>query len=523
VVVAAGLGSRLAADLPGVPRKALIELAGHSLAAWSTWALSRTPGVDEVLVVLHPDDVATAEDSDLGRALRAAGATRFVAGGARRQDSVRNGVEAAQAGAGRYVLVHDAARPLLDPADAGRALAKAQEAEGGSLLATPARDTIKRVDGEGRVQATIPRAEVWLAQTPQVAPRDVLLAALDDLAGEDVTDEAMALERRGVPVVVVEGPPTNFKVTTADDLPRAEQTLEAFLDAGRGAPPPSAGEGGPEPDHESGTARLRARLRDLASGRALESLGEAGDTDWSQAAGDLRDLLGEASRETASRVSNALRAALLQAGLGGGAGEPEFGRPDFGDVWESGAGPLANALGTIRSGVGTDRHRLVEGRPLILGGVTIPHPKGLAGHSDADALTHAVIDALLGAAGLGDIGEAFPDTDPAFAGADSLELLRKTVDRVRDGGLVVTHVDAVIHAERPKLKPHKAAMRRNLSQVLGVPEAAVNLKAKTGEGVGPVGEEQVIEATCVATLVPAPPVLRPGWTTEDEPQDVSGA
>jgi 2-C-methyl-D-erythritol 2,4-cyclodiphosphate synthase len=151
------------------------------------------------------------------------------------------------------------------------------------------------------------------------------------------------------------------------------------------------------------------------------------------------------------------------------------------------------------TGIGWDSHRLVEGRPLVLGGVRIEHERGLAGHSDADVLTHAVIDALLGAAGRGDIGEHFPDTDPRWAGADSLELLRAVAGELL-GGREVLHVDTTVVAERPKLGPHKAAMRERLAAALGVAPERVNVKATTGEGMGFVGRGEGIAALAVATL-----------------------
>ena len=138
----------------------------------------------------------------------------------------------------------------------------------------------------------------------------------------------------------------------------------------------------------------------------------------------------------------------------------------------------------------------------MLGGVEIPFERGLAGHSDADVLAHAIIDALLGAAGLGDIGEHFPDTDPAYAGADSMALLRTVVGRVSDQGLAVAHVDATVMAERPPLAPHRAAIRASLAGGLGVGERAVNVKATSGEGMGFVGRGEGIAALAVATLEP---------------------
>jgi 2-C-methyl-D-erythritol 2,4-cyclodiphosphate synthase len=155
---------------------------------------------------------------------------------------------------------------------------------------------------------------------------------------------------------------------------------------------------------------------------------------------------------------------------------------------------------TTTTGIGWDSHRLVPGRPLVLGGVTIPHPEGLAGHSDADVLTHAVIDALLGAAGLGDIGGHFPDTDPRYAGADSLGLLRTVLAAVGEAGWAVVHVDATVVMERPKLAPHRDAIRETLAGVLGLEPRRVNVKASTGEGMGFVGRGEGVAALAVATL-----------------------
>jgi 2-C-methyl-D-erythritol 2,4-cyclodiphosphate synthase len=154
----------------------------------------------------------------------------------------------------------------------------------------------------------------------------------------------------------------------------------------------------------------------------------------------------------------------------------------------------------LRTGLGVDTHAFAPGRPLILGGVAIPHEAGLAGHSDADVLTHAVIDALLGAAGLGDIGQLFPDTDAAFAGVDSLELLRDVVGRLeRDGG-TIGNVDATVVMERPKLGPHRERIRAALADALGVERDAVNVKATTGEGMGFVGRGEGVAAVAVATV-----------------------
>lgn len=155
----------------------------------------------------------------------------------------------------------------------------------------------------------------------------------------------------------------------------------------------------------------------------------------------------------------------------------------------------------MRVGHGYDVHRLVEGRKLILGGVEIPWEKGLLGHSDADVLVHAVMDALLGAAGLWDIGHAFPDNDPAYAGIDSMLLLSRVRDMLTEKGYTVGNVDATILAQRPKLAGHIPQMRRNIAQVLGVEEDCINVKATTEEGLGFTGSGEGMAAHAVALLV----------------------
>jgi 2-C-methyl-D-erythritol 2,4-cyclodiphosphate synthase len=156
----------------------------------------------------------------------------------------------------------------------------------------------------------------------------------------------------------------------------------------------------------------------------------------------------------------------------------------------------------FRIGEGWDTHQLVSGRPLVLGGVTVPHSHGLLGHSDADALLHAITDALLGAAGLGDIGRHFPDTDAAFRGADSMVLLQAAAERVREAGWMPVNVDSTIVAQAPKMAPHIPAMVENIRLALGLPLGTVNVKAKTAEKMGPVGEGRAIEARAVCLLVP---------------------
>ena len=158
------------------------------------------------------------------------------------------------------------------------------------------------------------------------------------------------------------------------------------------------------------------------------------------------------------------------------------------------------AAGSLRIGLGTDVHALAEGRRLILGGVDIPHERGLLGHSDADVLAHAVSDALLGAARAGDIGKLFPDTDPAYAGADSMRMLAEVAAHVRSLGFEIVDVDSVVTAQAPKLSPHRDAMRKNLADAMGIPVENVGVKATTSEWLGYEGREEGITAQAVALL-----------------------
>jgi 2-C-methyl-D-erythritol 2,4-cyclodiphosphate synthase len=167
--------------------------------------------------------------------------------------------------------------------------------------------------------------------------------------------------------------------------------------------------------------------------------------------------------------------------------------------------PLLGALSLpFRIGQGFDVHKLVDGRRCIIGGVDIPHEKGLLGHSDADVLLHAVTDALLGAAGLGDIGRLFPDTDAAYAGADSRVLLREAVKKVHGAGWLVGNIDATVICERPKITPYAAQMVANIAADCGIPQLAVNVKGKTSEKLGYTGRGEGIAAQAVAMLVRPP-------------------
>jgi 2-C-methyl-D-erythritol 4-phosphate cytidylyltransferase/2-C-methyl-D-erythritol 2,4-cyclodiphosphate synthase len=384
IIAAGGRGSRLGADRP----KQFLEIGGRSILEMSIAALAASDRIQEIVVALPADHLdATA------KALKGSIATplTFVAGGERRQDSVANAF-ARTSQAADVILIHDAARPFVTQDVIGRAI-DAAHAHGAAVVAIGVRDTVKQAgeaaaDGSRLVRGTIPRDTVYLAQTPQAFKREVLSRALSEGANVDATDEAMLVERLGLPVHVVEGDPNNIKITTPEDL---------------------------------------------ATARAVAD---------------------QTSVHTAM----------------------------------------------MRIGTGYDLHTLVAGRPLILAGVTIDFDRGLSGHSDADIVCHAVTDAVLGAAALGDIGRLFPDTDQQWKGADSIMMLEGAVAKVRASGYRVVNVDVTVIAQKPKLLPYLDAMRANLAAALDVDAGAVSIKGKTNEGVDSMGHGESMACHAVALI-----------------------
>jgi 2-C-methyl-D-erythritol 4-phosphate cytidylyltransferase/2-C-methyl-D-erythritol 2,4-cyclodiphosphate synthase len=378
IIAAAGEGRRLGAPVP----KQLLEVGGRTILERSVSAFVGHDRVDDVIVVVP----AALVDAPAAWAKAAPPpAVRIVAGGARRQDSVANAFDSVSADSD-VVLVHDAARPFVSADLISRAI-DAAAAHGAAIAALPVRDTVKRIEirGASRIIAdTIPRETIYLAQTPQAFRRDVLRAAVAlGRSGVEATDEAMLAERAGHAVHIIEGDPSNVKITTADDLELARR-----------------------------------------------------------------------------------------------------------------AGPAAAA----RIGTGYDLHRLVAGRPLIIGGVTIPSEKGAFGHSDADVVCHAVTDAVLGAAGAGNIGQRYPDTDAAWQGASSIELLRDSVGHVRACGFAVENVDVSVVLERPKIAPFIAEIQARVADALGIEASRVSVKGKTNEGLDAIGRGEAIAAHAVALL-----------------------
>ena len=381
IIAAGGRGVRLGGARP----KQFLDLGGQTILQRSVDAFLVSDRIAEIVVALPPELVARVPDYLRDRSKP----ITIVEGGARRQDSVAQAF-ALVSGRADLIVIHDAARPLVTAELIGRTLDAAAE-HGAAIAALRVIDTVKRAGADGVIQETIPRAEIFLAQTPQAFRVGVLRDALAQAdTALDATDEAALAERAGHRVHLIDGDPHNLKITTADDLAMAA--------------------------HFVGVRANRA--------------------------------------------------------------EPA----------------------RLRVGNGYDLHRLVAGRPLILGGVMIPFEKGLEGHSDADAVCHAVTDAILGAAGAGDIGRHFPDTDAAWKGADSIALLSRAAEIVTAAGYAVVNVDVVVIAQRPTLVPHIGAMQRNLSRAIGIEPGEVSVKGKTNEGVDSMGAGESIAVHAVALV-----------------------
>lgn len=377
VLVAAGASSRMGFD------KLSYDLGGRTVLEQSVAVFAGCPAVTELVLV------AGANEAQLLRAAQGCGKpVKVVRGGATRAESAANGVRAA---GGELVAIHDAARPFVTQAVLLAALDAAQK-YGAAAPAVPVKDTVKQArPGDGKtvppgciVTATPARAGLYAVQTPQCFDRRLYLKVLGELDAEAarcVTDDCSLFELANRPVCLTQGDYDNIKITTKEDLPRAEER--------------------------------KARMR---------------------------------------------------------------------------------------IGHGYDVHRLVEGRRLVLGGMEIPYEKGLLGHSDADVLAHAVMDAVLGAAALGDIGRHFPDSDPAYAGADSLKLAAAVAALIRARGWQVANIDATILCQRPKLAPYIDGMRANLAAAFGMAPADVSVKATTEERLGFTGEGLGIAAHAVALI-----------------------
>ena len=371
IIVAAGTGSRSGHDTP----KQFAPLAGRPMVAHSVARLRAHPQIDEVLVVIGAGQEAQ---------LRAAvGDVNFVIGGATRRESVLAGLETlALSGGADRVLIHDAARPFIEPAVIDRLCAALDTAQA-AVPVLPVADTLARC-GES-LGDIVPRDALVRVQTPQGFAFDAILAAHRDWPVEkEATDDAQIARAHGISVALVEGARALEKITYPDDFTAAEALLPA-----------------------------------------------------------------------ASHV---------------------------------------------RTGMGFDVHRLVAGEELWLGGIRIEHDRGLSGHSDADVALHAVTDAILGAAGAGDIGTHFPPSDPQWRGAASSRFLEHARDIVADARGRIDFVDLTIICEAPKIGPHRAAMRNRIAELLKLPETRISIKATTTERLGFTGRGEGIAAQAIATV-----------------------
>ena len=442
VVVAAGRGERL-----GAPEKVLLPLAGRPMLAWSLLALERAGAIGSVIVV-----AGSHTREAIGRLIQDEGFAKVqavVAGGQRRQDSVAAGLAALTMGI-EIVVIHDAARPMAEP-DLFDRCAQSAAANGAAITATPIADTLKRVDANV-ITGTVDRAALWAAQTPQAFRLEALLRAFVANSGETVTDEARLCEVAGILVAVVPASMANLKVTHPEDIAVAD-------------------------------ALLRARHGESSAGADTER-------------GDILNASDE-SGLIASAPPPATRSLVQRAVPRDDTVRDDISHDDTTKNHEP------HRVAAVRTGIGYDAHRFAPGRRLILGGVEIPHDRGLAGHSDADVLLHAIADAVLGAAALGDIGQHFPPTDERFRDADSQDLLREAVRLTREAGWAAGNVDATLLAEAPRIGPYVPVMRARIAACLSISPDAVGVKATTNEGMGAIGRGEGIAALATATLVPA--------------------
>lgn len=387
VLLAGGSGNRM---LGQVEDKILAHLAGKPVFAWSLDAFREADCID-CWIIVHRDEQQRASLQRLVDELIPQCPVFWVEGGKERADSVRNGLACLPKSISR-VLIHDAARPLVQTDLIHQTLAALNEAPG-AVPAHPVVDTIKQIPqnnaslNDALELKTLDRKRLWAMETPQAFQRQWIEKAYSAAQGE-LTDDASAIEAIGGRIRLIHNTRPNPKLTTPADFQMMEHMLK----------------------------------------------------------------------------------------------------------------PQKPNLPLTRIGFGYDIHRFAEGRPLVLGGVTIPSPKGLDGHSDADVLTHAIADAIFGAVGLPDIGVWFANDDPEIAGIDSLRILAKAVAEAARIGFGVGNVDCALIAEFPKISPHLQAMKERLAPVLGVDTGSVGIKATTQEQIGALGQGAGIAAHAVVLL-----------------------
>jgi 2-C-methyl-D-erythritol 2,4-cyclodiphosphate synthase/2-C-methyl-D-erythritol 4-phosphate cytidylyltransferase len=466
IIAASGRGGRLGGPQP----KQLLVVGGRQILERSVAAFLAHPSVDAVVVALPPalvddppeylrsperlalqrdDGSATLSAGAEARSARAAGVRskplRLVAGGERRQDSVANAFRAADANSD-VIVIHDAARPFASADLISRTIAAAAES-GAALAAIQARDTVKRA-AEGPAEARQYQSNEGSSAASSVAPTTVGLSPVVSGISRRVAE---TLPRETI--FLAQTPQAFRRDVLADALKLTDDATDEATLAERAGHPVCLVDG--EATNIKITTPEDLPIAEAialsADGRSPERLALHG--------GDQR--IGPEEREGFSRAKPAR---------------------------------------TGRAGTGYDLHRLVEGRPLVIGGVTIPSDRGALGHSDADVVCHAVTDAVLGAAGLGDIGRHFPDSDPRWKDASSLDLLRRAVALLADEQLEVGNVDVTVILERPKIRDHVDAMRASVARAIGIDASRVSIKGKTNEGLDAIGRGEAIAAQAIALI-----------------------
>ena len=393
IIPAAGRGTRLGGLIP----KQFLEVAGAPVLIHTLRRFDACDSIDELWVALPPDRIPEFREQASKHEIRKE--LHLIEGGSERSESISNAlnsIESAHTKAARalpdLVVIHDAVRPFVT-VDQINAVIGSARLHGAAILALGATDTIKETD-KGIVVRTLDRRSIYRAQTPQAFTFDLFrkanaLARSSQIPVDSLTDDSMLVERLGFPVGIVEGSPSNIKITTTEDLAYAARLLEGEVNKG---------------------------------------------------------------------------------------------------------------VTAFRTGIGYDIHRLVSGRRLVLGGVEIDFDAGLEGHSDGDSLTHAICDALLGAASLGDIGTLFPPSDDQWKGQNSLNFLARVSTLIRDCGYRIENIDMTIFAEKPKIAPYSTQMRETLASVLRLDASRINIKAKTNEGLDAIGRGEAIAAQAIALI-----------------------
>ncbi|MBD9009373.1 MAG: 2-C-methyl-D-erythritol 2,4-cyclodiphosphate synthase [Clostridiales bacterium] len=380
VIAAGGSGTRMGGNVP----KQFVRIGGIPIIVRTLLKFETCSDIDEIIVVVRDCDIETVKI--LLNEYKITKLTRIVKGGATRQASVLNGINAAS---GRFVFIHDAARPFVTPEQISEVVNETHRF-GAAALGVPIKDTLKTVKKDGMISETVDRENKYSIQTPQGFEIEMIRAAHREAErkGVSVTDDCALAELSGASVKVVEGSSLNIKLTTPEDIILAEGILNS----------------------------------------------KKGETEQ------------------------------------------------------------------VRVGLGYDVHRLVKERELILGGIKIPYELGLLGHSDADVLLHSIMDAMLGAAALGDIGTHFPDTDEKWRGADSCMLLAAVRNILKENGFSVVNIDATIIAQKPKLADFIPHMREKISEVLEISAACVSVKATTTEKLGFCGRGEGIAAEAICMI-----------------------